>query len=96
MSKLSTADYYAKSKEFREWLLEEKKIYLEDLETHVAKEYFAKFVTQWNSGELPARIYKASDAQLEAGSRTKYQWSFVKKLDPVEMYVHSGIINLVG
>jgi len=83
---ISLRDYYNKAAEFREWLLERKGLYLVDVETDIAKQHFAKFVELWNNKELPSKYYKGIAPELqEAGTRTKYQWGFAKKLDPVEM-----------
>jgi len=83
---LTIDDYFMKGTELRIWLLEEHRLYLEDLETSTAKEYFLQFVEKWNDGTLPVKYYKGMTPETqEISQRTKYKWAFAKNLDTIEM-----------
>lgn len=79
-NKITKEDFFGKSVEFRLWLMEEKKISMEDIKTTKAKAYFKRFVKRWNSGKLPKKYYKGIDAADAKASLTKYKWKFAEKL----------------
>ncbi|XP_077863152.1 uncharacterized protein LOC100378007 [Saccoglossus kowalevskii] len=75
--KINIDDFYSKGLEFRLWVTEEKKKYVDELETSKAKVLFKKFVKKWNKGRLPKKYYEGLDASdVAASSRTKYRWKF--------------------
>jgi len=85
-SPISKKDYYNKSTEFRVWLQGKKK-YLDDLATEDSKKYFDKFVSKWNAGSLPSKIYKGINrTEVDASALTRHKWSFVKKLGEKEKF----------
>jgi len=67
-----------KSDEFRLWLREEKRKYLDELSSDRSRKYFRKFVKAWNGGKLSKSLYAGVDSQ-PASSQTGYKWSFVSK-----------------
>ncbi|KAK7695245.1 hypothetical protein QCA50_002435 [Cerrena zonata] len=75
---ISESDYFLKSDEFRVWLREEKRKYLDELTSDKARKYFRKFVKAWNRGRLPKSLYSGVEAQT-ASSQTAYRWSFASK-----------------
>ncbi|KAI8639489.1 hypothetical protein BD408DRAFT_435126 [Parasitella parasitica] len=79
-------DYFEKANEFRLWLKESKRKYLDELSSKEARRYFGKFVRKWNDYELDEKLYKGlNSAQLKASDTTLYKWSFAKNLDQMEM-----------
>ncbi|KAJ9121621.1 hypothetical protein QFC22_002241 [Naganishia vaughanmartiniae] len=74
---ISDEDYFLKAAEFRLWLREEKRKYIDEMTGDSARKYFKKFVKRWNGCTLPAQYYKpqASTAQ-PSSSQTAYKWSF--------------------
>ncbi|KAI8058524.1 hypothetical protein BDF22DRAFT_739937 [Syncephalis plumigaleata] len=83
---ITNKDYFAKSTEFRVWLREKKKRYLEDLKSSDARGYFKKFIKAWNSGKLDDKYYSGiRSSQLASSDLTKYQWGFAKKMNQEEV-----------
>lgn len=84
---LSASDYFARSHEFRAWLLKEQAIFLDELPTTQARKLFRLFGTLWNSGRLPPAYYEqgaAAEASLSAAQRTRHKWAFADKLSEAE------------
>ncbi|KAG2190087.1 hypothetical protein INT46_003739 [Mucor plumbeus] len=79
-------DYFEKANEFRLWLKESKRKYLDEISSKEARRYFKKFVGKWNDYELDEKLYKGlNSAQLESSDTTRYKWSFAKNLNKMEM-----------
>ncbi|CAO0801242.1 unnamed protein product [Mucor circinelloides] len=79
-------DYFEKANEFRVWLKESKRKYLDEISSKEARRYFKKFVKRWNDYELDEKLYKGlNSAQLESSDTTRYKWSFAKNLNKMEM-----------
>eukprot|EP01134_Creolimax_fragrantissima_P002857 CFRG2857T1 len=79
---ISSADYFAKSTEFRLWLHEEYDIHFDDLDSRKAKKKFKVFVQDYNDGYLDKKYYKGVHGnELETSARTSYKWGFAKNLD---------------
>ncbi|KAJ7070615.1 hypothetical protein C8F01DRAFT_1107076 [Mycena amicta] len=77
--KISEADYFRKTDEFRVWLKTEKKRYFDELSGEKARSYFRKFVKAWNRGKLSKSLYSGIDpSSISAESQTNYKWSFKK------------------
>ncbi|KAI9203112.1 uncharacterized protein BJ171DRAFT_153361 [Polychytrium aggregatum] len=75
--KISKDDFFKKSLEFRLWLKEAKKKFLNDLSSDDARYYFDKFVKRWNRGELIDKYYQGiSAADVEYSEITNYKWKF--------------------
>lgn len=77
-STISELDYFLKSDEFRVWLKDEKRKYLDELTSDRSRKYFRKFVKAWNRGKLPRSLYAGVDLQ-PASSNTAYKWTFASK-----------------
>ncbi|KAI0079560.1 hypothetical protein K474DRAFT_1705473 [Panus rudis PR-1116 ss-1] len=75
---ISESDYFLKSDEFRLWLKDEKRRYLDELSSDKSRKYFRKFVKAWNGGRLPPALY-GGIAPQPASSQTAYKWSFVSR-----------------
>ncbi|KAH8094665.1 hypothetical protein BXZ70DRAFT_947036 [Cristinia sonorae] len=75
---ISESDYFLRSDEFRAWLKDEKRKYLDELTGERARKYFRKFVKAWNRGKLSRSLYAGIDNQ-PASSQTAYKWSFASK-----------------
>ncbi|KAF7307287.1 hypothetical protein MIND_00522700 [Mycena indigotica] len=77
--RISEADYFRKTDEFRVWLKTEKKRYFDELSGDKARSYFRKFVKAWNKGKLTKSLYAGVDpSSVSAESQTSYKWSFKK------------------
>lgn len=84
---LSASDYFERSNEFRLWLLEEQRIYLDELPTEKARKLFRLFGTLWNSSKLPPVYYQKGgipETSLSASQRTRHKWQFVDKLSDAD------------
>jgi len=85
-SYLTMGDFCARNAELAVYCLEAHGRHLLDLDLAAASRLFFAFAQQWNRGELPPRFYAGIGAtQLEPNTRTAYKWSFVDKLDPLEL-----------
>lgn len=74
-----------KAHEFRRWLREEKRKYMDELSGKDARRYFQKFVDRWNECTLPVEFYSAqSSASLAASSQTGYKWAFASNRSRVD------------
>ncbi|TFK69922.1 hypothetical protein BDN72DRAFT_888162 [Pluteus cervinus] len=77
---ISEADYFRKSDEFRVWLREERRKYLDELSSDKARSHFRKFVKAWNRGKLSNSLYAGVDrSSTSASSQTAYKWGFASK-----------------
>ncbi|KAF9022942.1 hypothetical protein BDZ89DRAFT_1018482 [Hymenopellis radicata] len=78
--RISDADYFLKSDEFRIWLKEEKRKYFDELSGEKARSYFHKFVKAWNRGKLSKKLYAGIDnSTIPATSNTSYKWTFASQ-----------------
>ncbi|CDZ96609.1 hypothetical protein [Phaffia rhodozyma] len=85
VDELSEDDYFLKSAEFRVWLKEEKKKYLDQLAGDDARRYFKKFVKAWNRGKLARSFYAPTTAtSIPSSSQTSYKWSFATNRSKVD------------
>lgn len=83
---ITEEDYFEKSTEFRLWLKENKRKYIDEMSSKDSRRYFKKFVTKWNDFELEPKFYKGlNSTQLSGSDTTRFKWSFAKKLDQMEM-----------
>ena len=70
-------DYFAKAEEFRVWLHERKRVYLDDLSTDDARDRFLGFVSEWNDGRLDRMYYDGvPPAVRDRCKRTRHAWNF--------------------
>lgn len=92
---ISESDYFLKSDEFRVWLREEKKKYLDELSGERSRKYFRKFVKAWNRGRLSKSLYTGVDNQ-PASSQTGYKWSFVSKTSKADQNALQAARDDVG
>ncbi|EKM61797.1 uncharacterized protein PHACADRAFT_24938 [Phanerochaete carnosa HHB-10118-sp] len=84
---ISESDYFLRSDEFRVWLKDEKRKYLDELSSEKSRKYFRKFVKAWNRGKLPSAhgsLYYGVEAQ-SASSQTGYKWSFASKTSKADI-----------
>lgn len=78
-------DFYRMNPEFREWLINSKKIIASEISTDESKKYFKKFISRWNKGKLNDRYYRSIESPLiGAKMRTSYEWNF-KGVDDVTL-----------
>lgn len=83
---ISEDDYFEKATEFRLWLKEAKRKYIDEISSKESRRYFRKFVDKWNDYELDKKFYKGMNStQLESSDSTRYKWSFAKNLNKMEM-----------
>ncbi|TCD67899.1 hypothetical protein EIP91_011833 [Steccherinum ochraceum] len=92
---ISESDYFLKSDEFRIWLKDEKRKYLDELSGDKARKYFRKFVKAWNRGKLTKSLYAGVDNQ-PASSQTAYKWSFASKASKADNAAVSAVREEVG
>ncbi|KAF7303018.1 hypothetical protein MKEN_01264800 [Mycena kentingensis (nom. inval.)] len=75
--RISEADYFRKSEEFRVWLKREKSKYFDELSGEKARSYFRKFVKAWNRGKLSRSLYAGLDpASASSETHTRHKWNF--------------------
>uniref|UniRef100_A0A7S1IN72 Uncharacterized protein n=1 Tax=Eutreptiella gymnastica TaxID=73025 RepID=A0A7S1IN72_9EUGL len=85
-SYLTMQDYYIKNTELMTFCAERTGRCLQDLEPAECKKEFFKFAKMWNQNKLPPKFYAGiSSTNMEPAARTRYKWSFVDKLDPMEL-----------
>lgn len=76
-------DYYVRSAEFKAWLADTKRKYLDEISSREARRYFERFIRRWNDGRLPDDYYKGTirSAAASAGSssQTRHRWGFTSK-----------------
>ncbi|KAH9830483.1 uncharacterized protein C8Q71DRAFT_786031 [Rhodofomes roseus] len=94
-SPISESDYFLKNDEFRQWLKDEKKKYMDELSSDRARKYFRKFVKAWNRGKLPRHLYSGVDVP-SASSQTAYRWSFASKASGSDTAALRAARNEVG
>ncbi|KIP02501.1 hypothetical protein PHLGIDRAFT_79057 [Phlebiopsis gigantea 11061_1 CR5-6] len=76
--RLSESDYFLRNDEFRQWLKDDKRKYVDELSGERSRKYFRKFVKAWNRGKLPKSLYYGVEAP-SASSLTGFKWSFASK-----------------
>jgi hypothetical protein len=84
---LRASDYYTRANEFRVWLLEEQRIYSDELPTEKARQLFRLFGTLWNGSKLPPKFYQPGglpETQMAAASRTRHKWAFAAKMSEAD------------
>ncbi|KZT43845.1 hypothetical protein SISSUDRAFT_977870 [Sistotremastrum suecicum HHB10207 ss-3] len=81
IDKISEADYFLKSTEFRAWLKDTKDKYFDELTGDKARHYFRKFVKRWNSGRLSDDLYAGLSPMQPSSSQTAFKWAFATKGD---------------
>lgn len=84
---LRASDYFTRANEFRVWLLEEQRIYSDELPTEKARQLFRLFGALWNGGKLPAKYYQPGglpETQMAAASRTRHKWAFAAKMSEAD------------
>lgn len=70
-------DFFVKSEEFRVWLHESKRVYLDDLATDDARDRFRAFVGAWNDGRLDRMYYDGIPSNVrDRCKRTRHAWNF--------------------
>lgn len=72
-------EYYNRSPEFSQWLLEARNTYFSDLTTEETHERFRDFVKAWNKGKLPGKYYAGMAGTTMR--RTAHNWG-IKALPP--------------
>ncbi|CAM9095243.1 unnamed protein product [Phaeothamnion confervicola] len=79
---ISSGDYFTKSREFRVWLLRNKKRAFEDLSSEETHEMFEKFVGKWNMGSLEPMFYSSAIPQslVDEACKTHHKWGFVSRI----------------
>eukprot|EP01084_Bolivina_argentea_P149438 261050_1 len=83
--RISTDDYYKYHTEFADWALVKHKKFLDEISTKKCKKLFKKFVKKWNDGKLEEKYYKTfSSLSIDNNQKTRYKWSFEKKVDSKE------------
>uniref|UniRef100_A0A7S4F674 Nucleolar protein 56 n=1 Tax=Chrysotila carterae TaxID=13221 RepID=A0A7S4F674_CHRCT len=82
---LSEDDYFQRATEFQLWLKEARNRFLDELGSEEARKEFKKFVSTWNSGELPQKYYKGlQETSIAAASRTRHKWAFASTLSQAD------------
>ncbi|KAI0789510.1 hypothetical protein C8Q75DRAFT_765969 [Abortiporus biennis] len=94
-SPISDSDYFLKSEEFRVWLKDEKRKYMDELSSEKSRKYFRKFVKAWNRGKLSKTLYSGVDSQ-PASSNTGYKWSFASKASKADSNALQAARDEVG
>lgn len=64
MVAINEDDYFEKANEFRLWLKESKRKYLDEISSKEARRYFKKFVGKWNDYELDGRALYLSNVPI--------------------------------
>lgn len=92
---ISEDDYFAKAREFQQWLVEARSTFLDEVASDEARRLFKKFVSKWNSGTLSQAIYDGKSS-APAASRTRHQWGFATKLSDADQMQLDRTVDGVG
>lgn len=85
--RISKADYFSKSKEFRTWLKRAKGTDFESLDADAARKKFKSFVEKWNDGLLEDMYYTGIPTAIaDSATKTQHRWGFVDKLDDADRF----------
>jgi len=84
--RIDASMYYRYHTEFADWALTKHRKYLDEMTTKKSQKLFKKFVRKWNGGKLAERYYRGQITSLSVDNRqrTRYQWSFEKRMDSKE------------
>ncbi|KDN42181.1 hypothetical protein K437DRAFT_257960 [Tilletiaria anomala UBC 951] len=75
---LSEDDFYNKAAEFKAWLRESRRKYIDEISSMEARRYFSKFADKFNNGQLPDAYYTGAirSAAGPSSSQTRHKWAF--------------------
>ena len=92
---ISEDDYFTRTREFQQWLIDARSTFLDELSSDEARRLFKKFVSKWNTGALSQAIYDAKTSG-PAASRTRHQWGFASKLSDTDQMQLDRTVDGVG